>query len=443
METPVMDSLPPAREIPSAFAASVRSWWSVGEKQSAISEERLLRRLPFYGPQTLSSTSSHDSPVIAHSSRVNLDTPKRFINTLSMNSTSPSPNAPPPAVVLHGYGAGLGFFYQNFPVLAKWAGHRGSSVYALDWLGMGRSARVPFTIKAKREDIAGRVAEAESFFVDSLEEWRQKMGLDKMTLIGHSLGAYFSTVYALKYPTRVNKLILLSPAGVPRDPNLTMPSRELIDSRDTQSSGSSEPATQERVNEIRAEQRAAKRQESRGRRLLMYLWEEGWSPFQVVRSAFVWGPMLIGKYSSRRFMGLSEEDTRDMHDYIMNITLAKGSGEYCICKPLSTPSSRPIMTIICKAHILAPGAHARLPLVDRISELKIPITFMGIMIGWTPKEDVSLSRIYVKLGMVKAECISLAMLAIIRSFSDAESAVYLDNVKACNELLVKELDRDR
>jgi cardiolipin-specific phospholipase len=30
-------------------------------------------------------------------------------------------------------------------------------------------------------------------------------------------------------------------------------------------------------------------------------------------------------------MGLTEEDTRDMHDYIMNITLAKGSGEYCIC----------------------------------------------------------------------------------------------------------------
>jgi hypothetical protein len=39
----ILDALPPAREIPSAFAASMRSWWSVGEKQSAISEERLLR----------------------------------------------------------------------------------------------------------------------------------------------------------------------------------------------------------------------------------------------------------------------------------------------------------------------------------------------------------------------------------------------------------------
>jgi hypothetical protein len=28
---------------------------------------------------------------------------------------------------------------------------------------------------------------------------------------------------------------------------------------------------------------------------------------------------------------MSEEDTRDMHNYIQQITLAKGSGEYCIC----------------------------------------------------------------------------------------------------------------
>jgi cardiolipin-specific phospholipase len=118
--------------------------------------------------------------------------------------------------------------------------------------------------------------------VDSLEDWRGKMGLDKMTLIGHSLGAYFSVVYALKYPTRVQKLILLSPAGVPRDPNAAL-SKELTDSQNTLNSATP------------TDQQTQKRQESRGRRLLMYLWEEGWSPFQVVRSTFFWGPMLIGK----------------------------------------------------------------------------------------------------------------------------------------------------
>jgi cardiolipin-specific phospholipase len=44
----------------------------------------------------------------------------------------------------------------------------------------------------------------------------------------------------------------------------------------------------------------------------------------------------------------------------MNITLAKGSGEYCI------------------SHILEPGAHARLPLVDRIDALRkdLSVTFV-------------------------------------------------------------------
>ncbi|KAG6878264.1 hypothetical protein C0993_010036 [Termitomyces sp. T159_Od127] len=415
MDTPVLDPLPPAREIPAAFVASVRSWWSVGEKQSAISEERLLRRLPFYRPQNLTSTPNYDSPVMAYSSRINLKSPRQYLNTLSMLSTSPSPNAPPPAVVLHGYGAGLGFFYQNFPALASWAGRCGSSVYALDWLGMGRSARVPFTVKAKRNDVSGRVAEAESFFVDSLEEWRQKMGLDKMTLIGHSLGAYFSTAYALKYPSRVTKLILLSPAGVPRDPNYSMPSREVTDTRDENGTGTAEPATKAKLDQIRAEQNAEKKQESKTRRLFTYLWEEGWSPFQVVRSTFIWGPMLIGKYSSRRFTGLSEEDTRDMHEYIMNITLAKGSGEYCI------------------SHILAPGAHARRPLVDRISALKIPITFVYGEHDWMDPEG----------GRQAVENLRQAGNGKGRMYivSHAGHHVYLDNVKAVNDLLVKELDR--
>jgi cardiolipin-specific phospholipase len=362
-----------------------------------------------------------DSPVIAHSSRVDLATPKHYINTLSIKSTSPSPSPPPPTVVLHGYGAGLGFFFHNFPTLAKWAGRRGADVYALDWLGMGRSARVPFVVKAKRDDVKARVTEAESFFVDSLEEWREKMGLETMTLVGHSLGAYFSVVYALKFPTRVSKLVLLSPAGVPRDPNATSePSRELTDTGDsTAQSGLGDtgvqPATQEKVKTIKDEQAREKRQESRTRKVLMYLWEEGWSPFQVVRSSLFWGPMLVGKYSSRRFSGLSEEETRDMHDYILNITLAKGSGEYCI------------------SHILAPGAHARLPLVDRIDKLNIPVTFVYGDNDWMDPSG----------GSESVENLRKAGNGQGRMYIIPHSGhhVYLDNPKAVNDLLVKELDR--
>ncbi|THV05495.1 alpha/beta-hydrolase [Dendrothele bispora CBS 962.96] len=411
---PSLPPLPPPSEIPSAFLDSVKQWWTSGEKQSAISEERLLRRLPFFKSQKPSPDEKFDTPVVAYSSRVDLKKPKHYLNTFSMTSTNPSPDAPPPAVLLHGYGAGLGFYFRNFLPLAQWAGRRGTNVYAVDWLGMGRSARVPFSISASRKDTPSRVEEAESFFVDSLEDWRIKMGLEKMTLVGHSLGAYFSVVYALKYPTRVNKLILLSPAGVPRGPDNSVPSKE-VDPPETQGGGSAEVASRKKIEEIEAEQSKAKSKESRSRRVLTYLWEEGWSPFQVVRSTLFWGPMLVGKYSSRRFNGLTDEETREMHDYILNITLAKGSGEYCI------------------SHILAPGVHARMPIVDRISGLKIPVTFVYGDHDWMDPEG----------GRESVERLRQAGNGQGRMYiiQNAGHHVYLDNARAVNDFLIKELDR--
>lgn len=406
-------ALPPAREIPSTFMESFRSWWAAGSKGSAASEERLLRRLSFFQSTSSPPNSPSDGHVIARSEQVPLSKPKHYLNSLAIQSTTPSPDAPPPAVLLHGYGAGLGFFFLNFPALAQWAGMRGTSVYAVDWLGMGRSARVPFRIRAKRDDISERVREAESFFVESLEEWRERTGLEKMTLIGHSLGAYLSTVYALRYPQRVHKLILLSPAGVPRGPDTTLPSREMLDRQVTGEDGAV-AADSSQVAALEEEQRVEKKKESFGRRLLTHLWEEGWSPFQVVRSSLFWGPMLVGKYSSRRFGALSEDETRDMHDYITNITLSKGSGEYCI------------------SHILAPGAYARMPLVDRISELKIPISFVYGEHDWMdPSGGVS------SIDNLKAAGNQSARMFIVPR---AGHHVYLDNAKAVNKLLLKELN---
>jgi cardiolipin-specific phospholipase len=175
---------------------------------------------------------------------------------------------------------------------------------------MGRSARVPFTVKAKRDDIPGRVHEAESFFVQSLEDWRQLMGLEKMTLIGHSLGAYLGIVYALRYPTRVSKLILLSPAGVPRDPNNTVPSRELTDTQDDiKSDDYATPVTKAQLEDMRKGLKKIASQESRTRKLFTYLWEEGWSPFQVVRSVMFWGPMLVGKVSPGIYFNVAAANT--------------------------------------------------------------------------------------------------------------------------------------
>ncbi|KAF9076453.1 Alpha/Beta hydrolase protein [Rhodocollybia butyracea] len=432
----IVPPLPPAADIPTRFMESAKQWWAAGDKQSAISEERLLRHLPFFRSKKPASPLSESElaeigPVIAYSSRVELSNPKHYLNTLSMVSTSQfqsqSQSQPQslstaipsvtPAVMLHGYGAGTGFYFRNFLSMAQWAGRNNTSVFALDWLGMGRSARPNFTVRASKKDIPARVTEAESFFIDSLEDWRQKMRLEKMTLIGHSLGAYLSVVYALKYPTRVEKLILLSPAGVPRGPDHTDPTSEIDPPSTTSSVDAAMPASKAKVEQIEAKQASTQAKPSRSRKFLMYLWEEGFSPFQVVRTMGVWAPLVVGKYSSRRFSGLSEEETRNMHDYILNITMAKGSGEYCI------------------SHILAPGAHARMPLVDRIAGLRkdIPVTFVYGDQDWMDPEGGadSVERLrQVGNGQGRMYIVN-----------NAGHHVYLDNPRAVNDLLVKELDR--
>ena len=43
-------------------------------------------------------------------------------------------------------------------------------LFAVDWLGTGRSGRPPFVAKGHEE--------AESFFIDSLVAWRKAEGLD-------------------------------------------------------------------------------------------------------------------------------------------------------------------------------------------------------------------------------------------------------------------------
>ncbi|CAK4740340.1 unnamed protein product [Aphanomyces euteiches] len=57
--------------------------------------------------------------------------------------------------------------------------------------------------------------EADAFFVESLERWRQELKLDSMVLCGHSMGGMFATHYSLKYPKHVQQLVLVSPCGLP------------------------------------------------------------------------------------------------------------------------------------------------------------------------------------------------------------------------------------
>jgi cardiolipin-specific phospholipase len=246
-------------------------------------------------------------------------------------------------VMLHGYGAGLGFFYQNFESLSRLPGWR---LYALDMLGMGRSSRPPFRIHAK--DREGKIAEAENWFIDALEEWRVERKIEKFTLLGHSLGGYMAVAYALKYPGRLNKLILASPVGIPEDPNAVnadLPEPDMSTVANEVTQDQSAVAKPNKTKQDAADAQAPRRRMSKW---FTYLWDANVSPFSVVRLSGPLGPSLVSGWTSRRFSHLPAVESQALHDYSYSLFRQKGSGEYAL------------------AYVLAPGAFARSPLIQRI-----------------------------------------------------------------------------
>jgi len=296
-----------------------------------------------------------------HSELVTLSGKDRALNEFSVHRTGANERTPDQnLVMLHGYGAGLGFFFKNFEGLSRLPGWR---VYALDLLGMGRSSRPTFSVKTKDRQQA--VKEAEAFFVDALEEWRVKRGMEHFTLLGHSLGGYLAVAYALKYPGHINKLILASPVGIPEDPYAVEAEVPSESEAKAQVEGgmrsSTDVSTDAKVGGDFSDKNNFMNQKSKPAangekprpypKWLVYLWDANVSPFSLVRWSGPLGPRFVSGWTSRRFSHLGEEQRQALHTYAYTLFKQRGSGEYGL------------------AYILAPGAYARSPLIRRIGNL--------------------------------------------------------------------------
>lgn len=104
-----------------------------------------------------------------------------------------------PIVLIHGFCGGIGLWSHNVKGLSS-----KRALYAIDLLGFGRSSRPQFS---------NDPVQVEQELIDSIEEWRKAMNLEKIILIGHSFGGYLSSSYSLKYSERVEALILADPWG--------------------------------------------------------------------------------------------------------------------------------------------------------------------------------------------------------------------------------------
>ncbi|CAD6505872.1 BgTH12-06804 [Blumeria graminis f. sp. triticale] len=332
----------------------------VGNSNSALEDSAgpLLKGIP---SDLAAQAKDPHGPRACYSNTITLAGKDRTLNELSIERTEEEVEYN--LVMLHGYGAGLGFFYKNFEGLSQMKGWK---IYALDMLGMGRSSRPPFKIHSKSQ--SEQVTEAENWFIDALEEWRITRKLKSFTLLGHSLGGYMAVAYALKYPGRLNKLILASPVGIPEDPyavrtDLPEPKDSTLANEFTQTQDS---IMKDKKLETKIDNNPPGGTHSKASspkkdinptprrplpRWLVYLWDANISPFSIIRWTGPLGPRFVSGWSSRRFSQLPIEESKALHEYAYSLFRQRGSGEYAL------------------AYILAPGAFARSPLINRIHKV--------------------------------------------------------------------------
>jgi len=102
----------------------------------------------------------------------------------------------PTVILLHGLGGQSANWAFNIPALAA-----SYHVIALDQIGFGKSDRLMIKYRV-------------GTYVDFLDKFMSELKIEKASLVGNSLGGWIAALTAIKYPGRVEKIVLADAAGL-------------------------------------------------------------------------------------------------------------------------------------------------------------------------------------------------------------------------------------
>jgi len=208
----------------------------------------------------------------------------------------------------------------------------------------------------------------------------------------------------------VDRLILVSPVGVPNNPyetnNDVKADPLIIDPLDTTvQSEFSQPHDTPSKSAVQVPRPLP--------RWVTILWEANFSPFMFARIPVV-GPKFASGWTSRRFGDLpSQRERQILSEYAYQIFRQKGSGEFAL------------------AYLLAPGAYARRPLMNRIKQLQNDNVLQSVtwIYGSYDWMDVDAGReASEKLGDVESD---------VHVVEKAGHNVHLDNPEGFNRIIRK------
>ena len=97
-----------------------------------------------------------------------------------------------PLLLLHGYGAGIWVWEKQIEALSQ-----SYRVYALDLIGHGYSDRP-------------KISYTPETYIHFLADFMDGLGIEKATLIGNSMGGGMAWAMAIRYPERVDRLVLIN-----------------------------------------------------------------------------------------------------------------------------------------------------------------------------------------------------------------------------------------